>query len=281
MPDLAGSQGVLEADTGIRDDITVLILTYNEEDNIARTLDSVKWARRILIVDSGSTDQTLEIVAGYPQAHVVARVFDDFAQQCNFGLGQIETAWVLSLDADYHVSAALLSEIERLRPAEDIGGYRASFDYCIYGRPLRSTLYPPRTVLYRRLLAQYRNEGHGHRVEIAAPIKDLAAKVSHDDRKSLSRWLASQQRYARVEADHLLSVPRADLNRNDRIRLMAWPAPILVFFYTLIVKRCIFDGWAGWIYVLQRLLAETLIALEIADRRLQAKGPFRCGDKPN
>ena len=50
---------------------------------------------------------------------------------------------------------------------------------------------------------------------------------------------------------------------------MAWPAPILVFLYTLITKRCVLDGWAGWLYVLQRTLAETMIALEIVDRRLR------------
>jgi hypothetical protein len=96
----------------------------------------------------------------------------------------------------------------------------------------------------------------------------LRARVDHDDRKPLSRWLASQQKYAMLEAGHLLSKPSAMLSRADRIRLMAWPAPTLVFFYTLIIKRCILDGWPGWLYVLQRTFAETLIALEIVDRRL-------------
>jgi hypothetical protein len=50
---------------------------------------------------------------------------------------------------------------------------------------------------------------------------------------------------------------------------MGWPAPLLVFFYTLLVKRCILDGWAGWVYALQRTVAEALISLEIADRRLR------------
>jgi hypothetical protein len=59
----------------------------------------------------------------------------------------------------------------------------------------------------------------------------------------------------------------------DRIRSMGWSAPIIVLLYTLLWERCIFDGWAGWLYVLQRTLAETIIALEIMDRRLRDQAP--------
>jgi hypothetical protein len=54
---------------------------------------------------------------------------------------------------------------------------------------------------------------------------------------------------------------------------MGWPAPILVFFYTLIVKRCALDGWGGWLYVLQRTFAEIALALEIVDRRVRNRAP--------
>jgi hypothetical protein len=154
--------------------------------------------------------------------------------------------------------------------SEDISGFSASFVYRIYGKPLYSSLYPPRTVLYRRDRATYRNDGHGHRVVLNGSIGTLTAPIYHDDRKPLSRWFASQQRYAKIEADHLLAMScDGDLTRNDRIRLMAWPAPVVVCLYTLIVKGCIFDGRVGWLYVLQRTLAETLIAIEIVDRRLR------------
>jgi glycosyltransferase involved in cell wall biosynthesis len=76
---------------GLAEQLTVLILTYNEEPNIARTLDAIKWTGQILIVDSCSTDATLDIVARYSQARVVTRKFDSFAEQCNFGLTEIRT----------------------------------------------------------------------------------------------------------------------------------------------------------------------------------------------
>jgi glycosyltransferase involved in cell wall biosynthesis len=251
------------------DDITPLVITYNEAANIGRTLDRLTWARRIVVVDSGSTDKTLEILRTYPQVEVVQRPFDDFASQCNFALAQVKTTWVLSLDADYQLSDELVAELRDLHPKVDISGYRAKFIYRVYGRPLRGTLYPPRVVLYRKKNASYRNEGHGHRVMVTGNILPLINAIFHDDRKPLSRWLASQKQYAVREADLLLSADPTSLRNVDRIRLIAWPAPFAVFVYTLVFKGCFVDGWRGWYYSFQRLLAETLIALEIIDRRLR------------
>jgi len=251
--------------------ITPLILTYNEADNVRRVLDKLLWAQRIVVIDSGSTDETLGILKTYPQVEVISRPFEGFADQCNFGLTQVETPWVLSLDADYELSDELLSELRALTPGDAIAGYRARFVYRVWGRPLRGTLYPPRTVLYRKEKAQYQNEGHGHRVSVDGDIIELESVIYHDDRKPLARWISSQQRYARAEAGYLLERSGDKLSRIDKIRAIGWPAPFLVLFYTLFAKGCVLDGWAGWHYALQRLVFETLTALELADRRIRAR----------
>jgi glycosyltransferase involved in cell wall biosynthesis len=255
------------------DEITPLIITYNEAPNIRRTLDKLVWARAIVVIDSGSTDETLAMLRNYPQVNVIHHPFADFGSQCNFGLTQIASAWALSLDADYELGDELVAELKSLTPADHVGGYRAHFVYRIEGRSLRGTLYPPRTVLYRTAKAIYRNEGHGHRVAIDGDVLALKGAIYHDDRKLLARWFASQQRYAREEAQYLLETPTAMLTATDRIRRMGWPAPIGAFLYVLLFKGCVFDGWPGWYYALQRLVAETLIALEIIDRRLRGKRP--------
>jgi glycosyltransferase involved in cell wall biosynthesis len=250
-------------------DITPLVIAFNEAANIGRTLDQLTWARRIVVIDSGSTDETLEIVRSYPQAELIYKTFDNFAEQCNFGNAQVATPWVLSLDADYELSDELVKELSRLRPDPETGGYQARFIYRIYGRPLRGTLYPPRVVLHRTDRAHYRNEGHGHRVVVAGKILPLSGVIFHDDRKPLPRWFNSQLRYAGQEAEHLMAANRKALRAADKIRLAAWPSPLAVFLYTLIFKGCILDGWTGWYYALQRLLAEIMISLEIIDRRLR------------
>lgn len=251
------------------DQITPLIITYNEAPNIVRTLEKLSWAQRIVVIDSGSTDATLALLRSYPQVDVIEHPFTDFATQCNLGLSQIKTPWVLSLDADYELSDGLVDEIGTLVDGAGVAGYRAQFVYRIYGRPLRGTLYPSRTVLYRVAKARYRNEGHGHRVSVAGEVRTLRHAIYHDDRKSLARWFASQQRYAVEEARYLDETPADKLTHSDRIRRMAWLAPLAIPFYTLFVKGGILDGWPGWFYALQRLIAESLIALAIIERRLR------------
>jgi glycosyltransferase involved in cell wall biosynthesis len=262
--------------------ITPLIITLDEVPNITRTLNKLSWASRIVVVDSGSTDGTLDVLARYPQVALFKRVFDNFADQCNFGLAQVGTEWALSLDADYEMSDRLVEELLNLREMEGVAGYRASFVYRIYGRPLRGTLYPPRIVLYRVKNARYANAGHGHRVVVSGEVRPLSGVIYHDDRKPLSRWLASQQNYARLEADYLLKPNVASFSASDRFRQMAWPAPIFVIFYVLLVKGCVLDGWPGWFYAVQRVLAEGMIALQLIDRRLRgAQLPENSQKKPN
>jgi glycosyltransferase involved in cell wall biosynthesis len=250
--------------------ITPLIITYDEAPNIKRTLDKLWWADRIVLVDSGSTDDTLSIIKRYPAVEVFNRAFDNFAAQWNFGLAKVDTTWVLALDADYEVSNELIAELDKIVPTDRVSGYYVEFIYRIFGRPLRGTLYPPHIVLYRKLQGSYRNEGHTQRLTIDGETDCFFGKIFHDDRKPIARWFASQQRYTKLEVDYLLSKPRSELGRKERIRLLAWPAPLLVFLYTLFINGCLLEGWSGWLYVLQRTLAEVMIAIEIIDRKLRA-----------
>jgi glycosyltransferase involved in cell wall biosynthesis len=254
------------------DKISVLILTYNEAPNIRRTLDALSSFSDIVVLDSGSNDGTIEILGGYANVRYLTRPFDTHAAQWSHGLTScgIRRPWVLALDADYILTSGLVSEIASLSPGTSISGYRIAFRYCVFGQPLSATLYPPVIALYRRERAHYQQEGHTQRVVVGGTVACLKGSIDHDDRKPLSRWFASQQQYAKLEADHLLSSPRASLRRTDKMRLMAWPSPILVFFYALFAKGCILDGWPGCFYVLQRTLAETMIAIELVDRRLRA-----------
>ena len=253
------------------DQITPLVLTYNEAPNIARTLSKLAWARRVVVIDSGSNDGTLEILGQNANVEVHRRAFDTFAAQCNFGLSLVTTPWVLSLDADYVMSDDLVKEVSRLMPPSQVVGYRARFAYCVHGHRLRGTLYPPRTVLYRVADAHYENIGHSHRVVVSGEIRQLTGMVDHDDRKSLGRWMESQRRYAGREVAYLMASNPAELGWVDRLRLKMWIAPLVSIPYVLIARGCIFDGWPGWYYAFQRAYAETLMALEIMDHRLEAR----------
>ena len=248
--------------------LTPLVLTYNEQENIGRTLAALRWAQEVILVDSFSTDGTLDLArAAHPGVRVVQRRFDTHTAQWNFGVDQVPTPWVLSLDADYEVSPELRGEIEHLQPDGEVAGYSAGFEFRVFGHPLRATVYPPRTVLFRRDRARYADDGHTQLLHCQGPVRPLAGRLYHDDRKPLSRWLSSQDRYMQIEAPHLLGRGAASLKAQDRLRRRGTWAGAVMFLYLLFGKRLILDGWPGWYYTLQRSLAETLLALRILTER--------------
>jgi glycosyltransferase involved in cell wall biosynthesis len=247
------------------DSITPLILTYNESPNIGRTVQRLTWAKRIIVIDSYSTDGTLDILKFFPQVDVYQRKFDTAANQDNYGLDQVTTEWVLSLDADYFLTDELIEEIKHLKPPDSTNAYWVKFKYCVFGKELRGSLYPPRKVLYRRAKARYVDDGHTQRARVEGHTEWLSSYVLHDDRKSLSRWLSSQDRYMLQEVEKLRQTPRDQLGLPDVMRRSKVLAPFVLLFYCLVIQRCILDGWAGWYYALQRTLAEVLLAIRLIE----------------
>jgi len=220
------------------------------------------------VVDRFILDRTCDIAHEYKNDKVVQSHCDNHADQWNHGLERVNSEWILALDADYQISDSFVDEIRTLIPPRTVHAYFAHFKYCIEGRPLRGTLYPPRAVLFRRLSCRYEQEGHTQILRIYGQYGSLQSPIYHDDRKSLSDWLKAQDRYALLEAHHLLTSSSSELNFADRLRLWMLPAPFLVFFYTLFVKGLILDGWPGWYYVFQRTLAELLLSLRLIEAKL-------------
>ncbi|HEX3248047.1 MAG TPA: glycosyltransferase family 2 protein [Pyrinomonadaceae bacterium] len=247
------------------DQITPLILTYNEAPNIARALAGLSWAKEIVVLDSFSDDETVAIAKSFPNVRVVQRDFDNHRNQWEFGLKEagITTPWVLALDADYVVTSEVLAELNQLQPDESTVGYRAHFTYCINGKKLRSGIYPPVTLLYRRDAATYVQDGHTQRVAVQGTIKELRSRLMHDDRKSFRRWLQSQARYTELEAQKLLVADAARLDLADRMRRWVVVAPPVMLVYCLIVRGGILDGWQGFYYAFQRTVAELMLSVNL------------------
>jgi glycosyltransferase involved in cell wall biosynthesis len=266
-------------------EITPVILSFNEEENIERVLSPLHWAARIVVLDSGSSDNTVAIASGFANVVVHTRPFDDHTTQWNHGLSLVETDWVLTLDADYITDAEFAAELQKLRVASGTNAFFADFIYCVLGKPLRASLYPPRAVLFRRNAARYVQDGHTQLLQFDGKSGNLRTPILHDDRKPLERWLSEQNKYAVQEAEHLLRGQRSasgperptarreargqeeEINLQDRIRRKIFIAPLAVFFYTLFAKGLILDGWPGWFYVAQRTIAELLLSVRLLIER--------------
>jgi glycosyltransferase involved in cell wall biosynthesis len=255
------------------DRVDVVILTWNEEANLARTLDALRRFPRVLVLDSGSTDGTLDIAARYPNVRSVCRPFDSHASQWNHAVHEtgLTAEWTLALDADYVLPAALVDEIAALQPAPPTRGMRARFRYCVAGRALSGSLYPPVVVLYRRESARYVQDGHTQRVLVDGAVEELSCPVSHDDRKPFAAWLAAQDRYARLECDLLRSKPWSVLGWRDRLRRMVWITPWLVPLYCLTVGRGLLDGRRGLFYALQRGIAEAILSVRLIESTFKGR----------
>jgi Glycosyl transferase family 2 len=252
------------------DHITPVILTYNEEPNIRRTLSALDWAQRIIAVDSGSTDSTLSILAADSRVTVFSRAFDTHAAQWDFAVNRtdVHTNWVLRLDADYCITQDLRAELAKLDPNAPVSAYRIAFDYMVYGRCLRGTLYPPNTVLFRKGRATPFDRGHTEAWAIDGRVVKLKGRILHDDRKPMADWLSAQGRYIARELPHLkTSTP----SLARALRLKPPLMPVLSFIYCLFFKGLILDGRAGLFYSLQRLLFESGLGLAVLEDRLRAQ----------
>lgn len=250
--------------------ITPVILTYNEAANIGRSLERLVWAREVVIVDSGSTDDTLAIAARFPNVRTVQRPFDSHARQWRFAVEETGVAsdWVLRLDCDYMVEPNLRDEIAALAPSAETAAYEIAFTYCIEGRPLRASLYPALPVLFRRGKGRFVQDGHTEKLRIDGPVVKLRNRLLHDDRKSLERWLQSQSRYQAIEAEKLTTRPWSELGWADRLRRTRVLGPPAVAVHCLLVKGLVFDGTAGLLYTAQRVTADVILSMHLLRRDL-------------
>jgi glycosyltransferase involved in cell wall biosynthesis len=268
------------------DQITPVILTYNEAPNIARTLAKLAWARDIVVVDSFSDDQTLSIALRAPNVRVFQRKFDCLANQWNFAIGEtgITSEWALALDADYMVTSELRDEMAKLQPDSATNGYRVRFGYSVNGHRLRGSAYPPSVVLYRRRGATYFQDGHAQRLSIDGVVETLQSIIVHDDHKDLDQWLTAQGRYAKLEVEKLRRAKWGELGWSDRIRRLRIVAPFAMLIYCLVFRGLILDGRAGFSYAFQRMLAELLLSIYMfqppEDERVAADGESSDKETP-
>lgn len=249
--------------------IDVLIQTYNEELNLPHTLKSLEgWVNRIFIVDSGSTDATVEI-AKAAGAEVVHHAFEGYAKQKNWALDHLEwqSPWILILDADESVTPNLRYEIYRitLLPPDEVpeAAFYLNRVFIFMGREIRHCGYFPswNMRLFKRGLARYEERlVHEHMIA-QGPVGHLKHLLLHEDRRGLEHFIAKHNRYSTLEAQEMVLTyaPWPGLrafwsNRVLRVRFLKsrvlphFPLPWLWrFVYMFIFRLGILDGAPGWV----------------------------------
>lgn len=245
--------------------ITAVVLAKDEAPNLARTLASLAWAPRVLVVDSGSTDGTLAIARGFPNVRVVSHSFETHGRQWAFGVAhpEIETRFVLALDADMSVDARFVTElVEHFLPGNYAGG-TVAFAYAVDGRRLLGSFYPRQLRVFDRTRVRVGDRGHTHEFAIEGPVYRFRTRVTNDDRKPIERYLASQVAYSRKECAR---IRHGDgLRFRDRLRRWGLMAPLL-FVASWVRAGGPFKGRAALRYAHERAMYEAMLTLRLLRR---------------
>jgi len=183
--------------------LTAIVLTKNEADNIAGCLATLGFAAQRLVLDCGSTDGTRELAAA-AGAKVIERAFDDFSSQRNFALAQAATDWVLMIDADERVPAALASEITAALASaapDSPAAWRLKRNNLYLGRPLRFCGAGRDEVvrLFRRGQVEYANLVH-ETPRVAGAVARLRTPLEHHTARTLGESLQKLAQYSPLSA---------------------------------------------------------------------------------
>jgi glycosyltransferase involved in cell wall biosynthesis len=238
--------------------ISVLLLTLNEEANLPACLNALRWSNDIVVVDSFSQDKSVEIAEKYG-ARTFQRKFDSFAGQRNYALESIpfKNDWVLHLDADEVVTAALQKELFASIETNEFDAYRIPSKTMLFGQWLRySGMYPTYQVRLGRLKNfRFKQVGHGQREDMdPGRIGTLREPYLHFSfSKGMTEWFEKHNRYSSDEAHETIrslsgdsKLDWAGLISGDRVRRrramkelsFRMPCrPFLRFFYMYIVRR--------------------------------------------
>ena len=221
--------------------ISATIITFNEERNLPRAIESLRCADVIVVVDSGSSDRTVEIAQNLG-ARIVETAWPGYANQKNFAAEQAQNDWILSLDADESLSEALEAEIWRLKKeGPRFDGYTMPRQAKYLGRWIKhSGWYPDRKVrLYHRQKAQWVGDYVHESVKLDGSVGHLDSNLLHFTCDSLSEHLRTMDRYTTLAAEQLIE-------SHTRV---TWGRLILeppwTFFRTYIIKLGFLDGVEG------------------------------------
>lgn len=226
--------------------LSVAIITNNEAANLPRALASARWADQIVVVDSHSTDTTAAI-ARAAGAQVLLRDWTGFAAQKNFAIAQCTGDWVLSLDADEEVSAALALEIQTLlasQPTAD--AYTLPRRNYFLGRPLAwGGFYPDAKLrLFRRGAAAFAERAVHETLRCDGAIGHLHGDLLHHAYPTLTEYIEHMNRYSALGAEILV----ADHRVSRSLPAFLWNTlltPIATFFYNYVVRLGFLDGREG------------------------------------
>jgi len=225
--------------------LSVVIIALDAASQIEACLKSAAFADEVVVVDSGSRDETREIALKYG-ARVLHQDWLGFGRQKQFAVEQASHDWVLCLDADERVSEALRASIEQTLQAPRCQAYRMARRNRFMGRWLgHGEGYPDWSLrLFDRRYARWSEDAVHEKVSTATPVGTLRGDLRHESEQSLAAYLDKQNRYTSLQAEALFRRGK----RASVGRLVA--SPLLRFAKFYLFRRGFLDGVPGLVHIL-------------------------------
>ena len=237
-----------------RSTLSVAIITLNEEDNLARTLASVQFADEVVVVDSGSTDHTVEIARSFG-AKVFVETWKGFAGQKNSAIERCSGTWVLSLDADEELTGELEAEIVKMLETgaeivPQVDGYRLRLRHVFLGRWMRHGGYYPdlKLRLFRRVTSsgdtRFTDRPVHESVQIAGRVETLKNDFLHHGYPNLEIYLEHMNRYSSLGGQ--IAAMKGKVSRSGIA--FGWNivlVPVLTFIWNFGFRLGFLDGREG------------------------------------
>ncbi len=254
-------------------DLCVAVIARDAGRTIEATLRSVRdLARRVVVVDSGSTDNTIELCRAHG-ALVIEHPWEGYVRQKQFALEQCDSAWVLSLDSDESLDGEAAESVRGAVGGNDPGvcGYQINRRVRVGEIDLRHTWQPEwRTRLVRRERARWTGHDPHDRLDVSGPLRRIRGTIIHDSYTDVADLV-------RKSVGHGLTMA-ASLHEAGR---RTWPWSLLISPPAATLKQLVLrsawrDGWAGWVAACSAGLHAAVKHMRLLE--LQHQGPRRRRD---
>ncbi|QMT60760.1 glycosyltransferase family 2 protein [Legionella sp. PC997] len=224
--------------------LTVIIITKNEERNIRRCLESVRFADEVVVLDSGSTDKTVAIAKEYTE-HVFSTDWPGYGAQKQRALSKATGDWVLNLDADESVSEELQQEIKAAMSSNSADAFRIAIQMYFYNQPLKYSSSPKRHVrLFKRENAYFSNDIVHEKIVLpeSTRIGKIKNVIMHHSFKDVSHVLYKMNKYSSYSAKtYILNKRKSSFSKT--VASTTW-----MFFRCYILQRGFLDGRIGFLF---------------------------------
>lgn len=227
-----------------RPKLSVALITKNEETNLRRTLESIKWADEIIVVDSGSTDRTVAICREYTDA-VINQDWQGYARQKNVAIDRTSGDWILSLDADEPIEPALAEEIRAIIASPDaLDGYRIPRKTIFLGKWVKhGGWYPDYNLrLFRRGKGRFQERAVHEAIRIEGTVGNTRHAIEHHTYPDIASYMTRINSYSSLAVDVMAD---RGISRFKASWVMILMRPLLTFIHKYVFRLGFLDGKHG------------------------------------